>query len=121
MAVIDRVSKYGHFLLIKHHYSAGTVAEILVKEIAKLHGVPTSIVSDRDPTFISHFWQEYFCLQGTKLRMSLAYHPENEFGLSSRDGWAVGGIKSISRNLLEMFCIRTKVLGRLDCMGTVLV
>lgn len=43
-----------------------------------MHGVPKTIVSDRDPTFISHFWVEYFRLQGTQLKMSSAYHPETD-------------------------------------------
>nr|KYP39247.1 Transposon Ty3-G Gag-Pol polyprotein [Cajanus cajan] len=60
MVVVDRLSKYGHFVLIKHPYSAKTISAIFVKEIIRLHGIPTSIVSDRDPTFMSHFWQELF-------------------------------------------------------------
>nr|KYP56676.1 Retrovirus-related Pol polyprotein from transposon 297 family [Cajanus cajan] len=65
MVVVDRLSKYGHFVLIKHPYSARTISAIFVKEIIRLHGILTSIVSDRDPTFMSHFWQELFRLQGT--------------------------------------------------------
>ncbi|KAK7286582.1 hypothetical protein RJT34_21675 [Clitoria ternatea] len=78
MVVVDRLSKYGHFVLIKHPYSAKSIAELFVKEIIRLHGIPISIVSDRDPTFISHFWQELFRLQGTQLKMSTAYHPETD-------------------------------------------
>nr|KYP58323.1 Retrotransposable element Tf2 [Cajanus cajan] len=78
MVVVDRLSKYGHFVLIEHPYSARTISAIFVKEIIRLHGIPTSIVRDRDPTFMSHFWQELFRLQGTKLKMSTAYHPETD-------------------------------------------
>jgi hypothetical protein len=50
-----------------------SIAEILAKEVVRLHGIPKSIVSDRDPTFLSHFWKELFRLQGTILKMSTAY------------------------------------------------
>lgn len=48
------MSKYGHFVLIKHPYSARSVADVFAKEVIRLHGIPISIVSDRDPTFMSH-------------------------------------------------------------------
>jgi len=44
--------------------------------IVRLHGVPSTIISDKDPLFVSHFWLELFKLQGTKLKLSSAYHPE---------------------------------------------
>lgn len=78
LVVVDRLSKYSHFILMKHPYNAKTVAELFVKEVVRLHGVPNSIVSDRDPLFVSHFWRELFKLQGTTLKMSSAYHPETD-------------------------------------------
>lgn len=78
MVVVDRLSKYEHFVPLKHPYSAKTLADVFVKEIIRLHGVPMSIASDRDPIFMSNFWQEIFKLQGTHLKMSTAYHPQTD-------------------------------------------
>jgi len=78
LVVVDQLSKYGHFITLKHPYSAKTVDEVFVKEVAHLHGMPRSIVSDRDPVFTSQFWAEYFRLQGSKLRMSLVYHLQTD-------------------------------------------
>lgn len=66
------------FLSLSHPYTAKIVAEKFVDGIFKYHGMPKSIISDRDPIFISHFWREFFKLSGTQLNMSSSYHPETD-------------------------------------------
>jgi hypothetical protein len=53
---VDKLSKSVHFLALSHPYTAKLVAETFIAGIVKLHGMPQSIISDRDPVFISHFW-----------------------------------------------------------------
>lgn len=62
MVVVDRLTKYAHFIPVSHPYTASQIADLFVKEIFKLHGMPRTIVSDRDPISISHFWESFFKL-----------------------------------------------------------
>ncbi|KAH9768733.1 Integrase catalytic domain-containing protein [Citrus sinensis] len=76
LVVVDRLSKSAHFTSLSHPFSVKTVAEKFINGVVKLHGMPKSIISDRDPIFISKFWQEFFKMSGTQLKMSSAYHPQ---------------------------------------------
>lgn len=74
LVVVDRFSKGIHLGMLQPHYTAYKVALLFMDIVGKIHGMPRSLVSDRDPLFVSKFWQELFKLSGTKLRMSSAYH-----------------------------------------------
>ena len=63
--VVDRLTKFDHLFAVTYSFSAAQVADIFFKEIFRLHGLPKSIVSDRDGRFMSAFWKELFRLVGT--------------------------------------------------------
>lgn len=76
--VVDRLSKYAHFIAISHPYTAMDFAQIFMDNIYKLHGMPQTIVCDRNPVFTSTFWKGLFLHQGTKFNMSSSYHPQTD-------------------------------------------
>lgn len=75
LTMVDRFSKYVHFILLSHLYTAVSVAHAFFDGIVRLHGFPMSIVSNRDPIFASHLWRDLFKLAGVQLRFSTAFHP----------------------------------------------
>lgn len=78
LTVVDKISKYAHFIALAHLYTAETVVRAFFTDIVRLHGVPTSIVSDRDTVFPSAFWTALFAATGTKLHRSSAFHPQSD-------------------------------------------
>ncbi|GJV20955.1 reverse transcriptase domain-containing protein [Tanacetum coccineum] len=81
--IVDRLTKSAHFLPIREDFKTEKLARIYINEIVARHGVPVSIISDRDGRFASHLWQALQKALGTKLNMSTAYHPETD-GQSER-------------------------------------
>ena len=83
LVVVDRLTKMSHFIPTTTTVTAPEVARLFIDNIYRLHGLPTSIVSDRDPWFTSHFWTELTKSLGTQLKMSTAFHPQTD-GQSER-------------------------------------
>ena len=73
--IIDRLTKSARFVSIRKDFELTRLAQLYVKNIARLHEVPSNIISDRDPRFISRFWKALQQVLGTKLHLSTAHHP----------------------------------------------
>jgi hypothetical protein len=73
--IVDRLTKIAHFLPVKVKYTVATYAELYIARILSLHGIPKTIVSDREPQFVFKFWEVLHKAMGTKLLHSSAYHP----------------------------------------------
>lgn len=76
LTIVDRLSKYAHFIALGHPYTVLTVAHDFFDHLVQLHGLPYSMVSYRDPVFTSTLWTELFTLASINLRLSFVFHPQ---------------------------------------------
>ena len=76
MVVINMLSNYAHFIPVKSTDKAVNVADIFLKEIFRLHGVPKMVIYDRYVKFTSNFWKSLFALLETKISFSTSCHPK---------------------------------------------
>ena len=74
--VVNRLTKCAHFIPLKTGFTMEKLAQTYVEEIVRLHGVLLTIVSDRDPRFVSRFWKSLHEALGTKLQFSITFHPQ---------------------------------------------
>ena len=76
--IADRLTKSAHFLPMREDFSMERLAQLYINEIIMRHGVPISIISDRDSRFTSRFWQSLQKALGTRLDLSTSYHPQTD-------------------------------------------
>jgi len=97
--MVDKLTKTAHFIPMKLTQKTTNIVEIYMRELARLHGVPKEIVSDRYPKFTSNFWKELFKGFGTNLNFSTTYHLEID-GKTKR-------INQVIEDMLRM-CVMNK-------------
>jgi hypothetical protein len=83
LAVVDKSTKYSHFIPVAHPFTTRTVVQLFRDHVFKLHGLPLAIITNRDRIFTSQFWQDMFKSMDAKLKFYSAYHPQTD-GQSER-------------------------------------
>ena len=78
LTIVDKATCTVHLVLCQKNITAVSTAQLLWQNVVKLHGVSRAIYSDRGPQFTAQSWQELWCLTGTKLKYSSAYHPQTQ-------------------------------------------
>ena len=78
MVVVDRFTKMAHFIGLHENATTKDIPDTLLREVWKLHGLPTEIISDMDPKFSGEFWESLCKMLGVKRRMLTAYHPQTD-------------------------------------------
>ena len=76
--IVDRPMKSAHFLAVRMTFTLDRFCRLYIREVVWLHGVPVSIVSDRDSRFTAHFWKSFQKAMVTRLTMSTAFHPQTD-------------------------------------------
>ena len=76
--IVDWLTKLTHFLVVRMTFTLEEFYRLYIREIVRLHGVLVPIVSDRDPSFMAHFWKSFQKAMGTQLTMSTAFHPQTD-------------------------------------------
>ena len=76
--IVDRLTKLAHFLAVRMTFTLERFCRLYIREIVRLHGVPISIVSDRDPRFMAHFWRTFQKAMGTRLIMGTTFYPQTD-------------------------------------------
>jgi len=95
MVLVSKLTKYAHFILVKLTHKETNIADTYLKEIARLHGMPTTIVSDKAPKFTSNFWKGLFNGFGTNMHFRTTYYLES-YGQTKR-------VNQVIEDMLRMY------------------
>ena len=76
--IVDRLTKSAHFLVVRMTFTLEELCRVYIREIVGLHGVLVSIVSNRDPRFMTHFWKSFQKAMGTQLTISIVFHLQTD-------------------------------------------
>jgi len=95
MVVVDKLTKAAHFITVKLTHKATNIDDVYMKEISRLHGIPKTIVSDKDPKFTSKFWKGLFKGFSTNLNFNTTYHPQT-------DG-KIERVNRVTKDMLKMY------------------
>jgi len=106
--IVDRRTKSAHFIPVAVSYSSEMLAEIYIREIVRLHGVPVSIITDRGTHFTSQFWRAILRELSTQVELSTAFHPQ-------MDGQSERTIQ-ILEDMPELVLLTLKVRGISSCL-----
>jgi hypothetical protein len=99
MVVIDKISKFAHFIPVMSTFKAISITKIFMKYFFRLHGIPKMVISNRDVKNTSSFWKELFAELNTNLNFNTSYHPQMD-----------GETKRTNQIIEDMLCmyVRTK-------------
>ncbi|GJS25248.1 putative reverse transcriptase domain-containing protein [Tanacetum coccineum] len=111
--IVDRLTKSAHFLPMRKDYKMDRLARLYLNEIVARNGVPISIISDRDSRFTSRFWQSMQEVLGTRLDMSMAYHPQI-------DGQRESTIQTLEDMLRAVRCVPFEALYGRKCLSLIM-
>jgi len=75
LVMVDKLTKYSHIIACKEKFIAEQLEYIVLDRLIRYHGIPKGLTSDRDKLFTSNYWKTLLPMLGTRLRMSIAYHP----------------------------------------------
>ncbi len=109
LTAVDRFSKAAHFIPLPKLPSARETAVAVIDHVFRIHGLPTDVVSDRGPRFISKFCREFCWLLGATVRLSSGFHPQSN-GQTDR-------ARQILNRCYDVWFLRTHPLGVNNSLG----